>query len=82
MTEAMKAVAAKPCQCVSCPECHGSGHVWFAFPGPDRGGKYLGDHRCDDLDELELCFHCGGSGITETCDRCQEMEDLDQYDDR
>jgi hypothetical protein len=64
------------CECVSCSECGGTGTVWFAFPGPDRGGKYLGNHRCDDLDEIEYCMSCGGSGSVETCYECAEaMED-------
>ena len=78
MTQEAKRVAEKPCQCVSCPECGGSGTVWFAFPGPDRGGEYLGNHRSDDLDEMEMCPHCGGRGIVEACDRCAELEEMEQ----
>lgn len=60
------------CRCVRCPECRGSGHVWFAF----GGREYLGAGRCDDLDEMEGCDECQGSGITEMCDKCQrEWED-------
>jgi hypothetical protein len=51
--------------------------VWFAFPGTDRGGKYLGNHRSDDLDELDTCMECDGSGIVETCGECQAAEDFD-----
>src|SRR5579872_2401108 len=47
---------AMACECVSCSACGGTGTVWFSFPGPDRGGKYLGNHRCDDLDELDTCM--------------------------
>ena len=65
------------CECVSCGACGGSGNVWYAFPGPDLGGEYLGNHRCDDLDEMDTCEECGGSGITETCYECQEAA----YDD-
>lgn len=60
------------CECVRCPECKGSGTVWYAFPGPDLGGEYLGDHRCDDLDEMDVCEECGGSGVSEICYECQE----------
>ena len=59
------------CRCVVCPECKGSGVVWFAF----GGREYLGTGRCDDLDEMETCDECGGSRVTEVCDSCQlELE--------
>ena len=68
------------CECVSCPDCGGTGTVWFSFPGPDMGGEYLGNHRCDDLDELDTCPRCGGRGITECCYECQEdMDDDFEY---
>lgn len=60
-----------PCECVICSECGGSGRVWFSFPGPGREGKYLGNHRCDDLDEMDTCSICGGSGVSEVCHECQ-----------
>ncbi len=63
------------CTCEICAECEGTGNVWFAFPGPDRGGKYLGNHRSDDLDELETCEWCHGSGIAEMCDECRDAEE-------
>ena len=63
------------CECVSCSSCGGTGNVWFAFPGPDRGGEYLGSHRSDDLDEMETCMECGGSGTIETCYECQDLLD-------
>lgn len=58
------------CTCVHCDECGGSGNVWFSF-----NHKYLGRYRCDDLDELETCESCRGSGIEEMCDHCRELED-------
>ncbi len=59
------------CNCVSCGECGGSGFVWRSFDG-----EYLGDHRCDDLDEMEDCPQCEGEGISELCDECQQaLED-------
>lgn len=64
------------CECVRCDECDGTGTVWFAFPGPDKG-RYLGRHRSDDLDEPETCNQCDGSGLSEVCYECQERE----YDD-
>jgi hypothetical protein len=60
------------CKCVVCPECEGSGNVWRSF-----SGKYLGNHRCDDLDELETCEECRGSGVAEICDECQMAEELE-----
>lgn len=54
------------CECVTCPECRGTGNVWIAF-----GGKYLGNRRCDDLDEMEDCPQCGGSGIEWCCEECR-----------
>ena len=58
------------CTCVSCGECGGSGIVWISF-----SGKYLGNHRCDDLDDLESCPDCGGSGISSVCDECRDAEE-------
>jgi hypothetical protein len=62
------------CECVRCPDCGGGGTVWYEFPGPDNGGKYLGNNRSDDLDEMDTCETCGGSGVTEVCYECQENE--------
>jgi len=57
------------CSCVNCPSCNGSGTVWFAFDG-----TYLGNNRCDDMDNLEKCDECGGSGIADDyCDECAEL---------
>jgi hypothetical protein len=55
------------CECITCPECGGSGDVWRSF-----SGEYLGNHRCDDLDELETCELCGGEGVTYFCHYCRE----------
>lgn len=65
------------CECVRCPECHGTGSVWVSF-----SGDYLGNRRCDDLDEMECCPQCGGSGIDLMCEECfyaQEEEEERQY---
>uniref|UniRef100_A0A6M3JKC8 Uncharacterized protein n=1 Tax=viral metagenome TaxID=1070528 RepID=A0A6M3JKC8_9ZZZZ len=65
------------CKCVSCPECGGSGIVWVSF-----SGKYMGKHRCDDLDEMERCDFCYGSGISEECDECLDAwydDECDEY---
>ncbi len=75
MSETAK-IEQEPCRCVPCGACDGSGRVWYSFPGADRGGRYLGNSRCDDLDEMELCDECHG-GIVEVCDRCQLLEEYD-----
>ena len=62
----------RKCTCVSCPECHGNRVVWFTF----RHKEYLGLRRCDDLDELETCEECRGSGLADgPCDYCMEREE-------
>lgn len=58
------------CKCVPCGECGGTGHIWRAF-----GGQYLGNRRCDDLDEYERCEECGGYGVSELCQECADEED-------
>ena len=58
------------CTCVKCSECNGTGNVWISF-----SGKYLGRFHCDDLDELDICPDCDGSGITEICDSCMGAEE-------
>ena len=55
------------CECVRCVACGGSGTIWL-----DMKGRYLGNHRCDDLDEMDMCEDCGGIGITEVCYECQD----------
>ena len=54
------------CKCVLCGECGGSGHVWVSF-----SGKYKGKNHSDDMDSMERCEDCGGSGLSEICDDCQ-----------
>jgi hypothetical protein len=55
------------CTCVSCFECCGTGTVWFSF-----NGDYLGYYRCDDMDDMQICPECEGSGITEMCAHCED----------
>lgn len=75
-SENAKLEAAAVCRCVTCPECRGRGHVWFAF----GGREYLGAGRSDDLDEMETCEECSGSGIVEMCDHCQMALDEEHQD--
>ena len=58
------------CKCVSCDECGGLGSIWISF-----SGKYMGKHRCDDLDEMDTCPDCGGYGFAEVCDECLEADE-------
>lgn len=58
------------CTCERCPECRGGGYVWYALDG-----TYLGSRRCDDLDELDVCEECNGSGILDVCDYCHMLEE-------
>ena len=58
------------CRCTRCPECKGTGNVWFSF-----SKEYLGHGRCDDLDEIETCEACGGDGISDLCDECREAQE-------
>ena len=55
------------CTCQRCPECGGTGDVWISF-----SGEYLGCFRCDDLDELDVCPECEGSGIILMCENCMD----------
>jgi hypothetical protein len=70
--QARSEIIARPCTCYPCPECRGHGTVWYAFDG-----SYLGDHRCDDLDDLRHCDNCDG-GVIEICDRCAELAEFDE----
>ena len=76
MTEEAKKVSAEECRCVRCGDCGGGGTIYL-----DWRGNYLGSHRSDDMDEPEPCEQCGGSGIVETCSRCQLLEDMDRAED-
>lgn len=65
------------CKCVRCTECGGTGDVWYSAIG-----EYLGNSRCDDLDELDSggCLDCDGSGILEMCDECREAWEDEDYE--
>jgi hypothetical protein len=65
-------IAARPCECVSCADCGGSGNVCVdAF-----SGRYIGAHPVDDFYDLTPCDNCHG-GIVEQCDRCSELRELE-----
>ncbi len=55
------------CKCIICAECDGTGNIWISF-----SGEYLGNHRCDDQDEIEECPECDGNGISDMCDDCRD----------
>lgn len=56
------------CNCIVCSECNGTGSVWRSLRG-----EYLGKMRCDDMDELESCDCCGGTGIADECEGCEKQ---------
>jgi hypothetical protein len=58
----IKRLSEKPCMCVMCNDCHGSGHVWV-------------DSNSYPEDDLVPCDACNG-GVIETCERCREIEEL------
>lgn len=64
--EARAAIQARPCRCVSCGTCRGSGRMWRNVAGawPDE--------------ESMTCIDCDGDGLTEVCDRCAELSELDE----
>ena len=57
------------CECIDCPACKGKGTIWVSM-----SGRYLGVSRKDDLDQMETCESCDGSGIVEICYACLELE--------
>ena len=57
-------LAGQPCTCVRCPDCLGNGNTRRSY---DSWPEF----------ELENCDTCGGSGVTETCERCQWLEELE-----
>ena len=50
------------CECVSCHDCNGMGFV--SVPTEDYPE-----------DDVETCPTCRGSGVTERCESCCDMED-------
>lgn len=58
----------QPCRCVRCGFCRGTGTIWV------RTGFYPED-------DSETCDECRGSGIAESCERCDLMDELLSYED-
>lgn len=70
MTKAeVEKVEQESCRCVRCGMCGGSGNLRIGLDGRLN--------YCDDLYDLESCDECGGTGIVETCDRCQLLRELE-----
>lgn len=59
-----ESVSKEPCHCVSCDMCGGTGREESRW-----------DFGCSDP-----CEECGGGGITDLCERCQLLTDMD-YDE-
>ncbi len=55
------------CACVKCSGCDGEGDAWFSFDG-----EFIGSHHWDDLDSLEPCPFCNGTGYEYECPECSE----------
>ena len=62
-TEERHKAASEPCRCVTCGSCNGTGHIRYS-------------NNQFDLDDTEPCDDCSG-GISETCDRCQLLREMD-----
>lgn len=63
MSEARDKVAAEPCLCILCANCNGTGSIRYSTNQFDE-------------DETEPCDDCHG-GITDVCDRCQLLEEME-----
>lgn len=55
---------ARPCGCVRCGGCGGSGRMTVPALGYPE-------------DDLESCDECRGIGLSEVCDRCNDLEELE-----
>lgn len=56
------------CKCVSCGACRGSGQVMVPTIGYPE-------------DDLEPCSECDGTGLTEVCQRCRDLEEIEREKD-
>lgn len=64
MSAEMEKVSAEPCRCVICDSCNGKGYLRYS------------NNQFDD-DDTEPCDDCS-CGISQVCDRCQLLEEMDQ----
>ena len=71
LRRALDELQKKPCQCVYCQHCAGTGNIRVSYDALGRMREAYGD----DMDDLEQCDQCHG-GITEECQRCTEMQEL------
>jgi hypothetical protein len=67
----------QPCTCERCCMCEGTGGYYV-----DSRGRFQGVHRSDDMEDLETCEFCGGSGVTDECSRCMDLETWEMEDFR
>lgn len=65
LKEALSFIAQRPCRCVPCDLCGGTGNV------------RVHDRSQPEEFDLELCPQCR-DGTIETCERCAELEQLDE----
>lgn len=65
------------CTCEKCSMCDGTRGYYV-----DIGGRFQGIHRSDDLSDLKTCEFCRGSGVTEQCSRCGDLEEWEMEDFR
>ena len=56
------------CACVRCLSCKGLGYFWDEFDYSEQGQMH------------ETCDECDGSGLSEVCDRCRDIE-ADMYEE-
>lgn len=63
--EDYRAVADKPCTCVTCSLCRGTGNI------------RVDDRSQPEGFDLESCDQCNG-GIVEVCDRCILLDEMYQ----
>lgn len=54
------------CKCKPCTYCKGTGDIWV---DPFTGKVVTGIH--DDMDELNTCEQCHGTGVGDMCDDCE-----------
>jgi hypothetical protein len=65
LREQIAAINAKPCRCIHCEFCRGTGNIRVDDLSQPEGW------------DLEPCDQCSG-GIVDVCDRCALLEDMVQ----